>query len=69
MRLSLAQACRLWQIDATTCLAVLDELVAEHYLHRTHDGAYAAFPTTHARFAKATLSDSRTTAPRSRHRA
>lgn len=69
LRLTVAQACRLWQVDAATCVAILDRLVAECYLHRTHDGAYAAFPSTRARTAKATLPDSRSTAPRSRYRA
>jgi hypothetical protein len=44
--LTLAQACRLWQIDLTTCEAVMQILVGERFLHRTIDGAFIAFPTT-----------------------
>lgn len=55
LRLSLAQACRLWQLDATTCLALLDELVAEGYLHHTREGMYIAFPIARPRPAKADL--------------
>jgi hypothetical protein len=55
LRLNLAQACRLWQLDGTTCLALLDQLVVEHFLHRTHDGAYVAFPGARPKPAKAAL--------------
>ncbi len=62
LRLDLPQACRLWQLHAETCLALLEELVARHYLHRTHNGAYAAFPSMRPRPAKASLSTSQSTA-------
>lgn len=55
LRLNLAQACRLWQLDGTTCLALLDHLVVERFLHRTHDGAYVAFPGARPKPAKAAL--------------
>jgi hypothetical protein len=44
LRLTLAQACRLWQVDALTCEAILRALVNEKFLHRTRDGAYVALP-------------------------
>jgi hypothetical protein len=44
LRLTFAQACRLWQLDEPTCRAVLDRLVTEQVLHRTEDGAYVAWP-------------------------
>lgn len=46
MRLTVAQARRLWQLDAGQCDAVLEALVAEGFLVRTHDGAYIALPST-----------------------
>jgi len=48
LRLTFEQACRLWQVDAATCCCVLENLVAEGFLHRTHEGAYCAFPQTRA---------------------
>jgi len=44
LRLTLAQACRLWQVDRTTCESVLERLVAERLLVQTRDGAYIALP-------------------------
>ena len=69
LRLSLAQACRLWQLDGTTCLALLDQLVVEHFLHRTHDGAYVAFPSTRTKPAKAALPITHPTGADARRRA
>jgi hypothetical protein len=46
LRLTTAQACRLWQLDAKTCETVLARLLDEHFLHCTRDGAYVAFPET-----------------------
>jgi hypothetical protein len=40
LRLTLPQACRLWQIDAVTCEAVLHGLLEERFLARTNDGAF-----------------------------
>ncbi len=42
LRLTFAQACRLWQLDAQTCEAILDRLVRERVLHRSADGRYLA---------------------------
>ena len=58
LRLTFAQACRLWQVDAATCRSVLENLVAERFLHRTQDGAYCAFALTRAVPVKATLASS-----------
>lgn len=44
LRLTFAQACRLWQLDAQTCEAILARLVGERVLHRSTDGRYLAFP-------------------------
>lgn len=59
LRLTLAQACRLWHMDAATCSTALADLLAERFLHRTHDGAYIAFPATRPTPAKATLASTR----------
>ena len=42
LRLTLAQAVRLWAIDAGVCDVLLDALVREKFLARTADGAYIA---------------------------
>lgn len=54
LRLTIAQACRLWQVDRATCERILGELVQERFLQQTRDGAYVAFPA--ARPVKAQLS-------------
>jgi hypothetical protein len=40
LRLTGAQAQRLWGLDAPTCRAVLDALVASHFLALSANGAY-----------------------------
>lgn len=40
--LTVAQASRLWHVDAATCQAVLSRLVSEDFLYRTRDGRYVA---------------------------
>jgi hypothetical protein len=40
LRLTAAQACRLWGVDPTTCGAMLTTLVDANFLFRTRDGAY-----------------------------
>jgi hypothetical protein len=42
LTLTFGQACRLWQVDATTCEAVLQRLLAEGFLVKSASGAYAA---------------------------
>jgi hypothetical protein len=39
LRLTEAQARRLWGVDAATCSALLDALIAAKFLFRTRDGA------------------------------
>ena len=56
LRLTTAQACRLWQLDAATCQAALRRLQDEQFLHCTRDGAYVATPTAGRSLAKASLS-------------
>jgi hypothetical protein len=45
LRLTFAQACRLWQVDAAACEAVLQTLLSENFLVRTTNGAFMALPT------------------------
>jgi hypothetical protein len=40
LRLTVAQAARLWQLDRLECEAVLDFLVRQRLLARTADGAF-----------------------------
>jgi hypothetical protein len=40
LRLTTAQAQRLWQLDADQCEALLDALIEERTLKRTPDGAF-----------------------------
>jgi hypothetical protein len=54
LRLTDAQARRLWGLDAATCSALLDALVAAGFLFRTRDGAIVR--VENARPVKATLS-------------
>ena len=65
LRLTLAQACRLWQVDATTCEGLLDTLIRQHFLARTRDGAFIAVPRWQERPTpqNATLNPSATAAP------
>lgn len=40
LRLTVAQAARLWHVDAATCAEVLGRLVTDRFLTRTRSGAY-----------------------------
>ena len=53
LRLTEAQARRLWGLDAATCAALLSALTEAKFLFRTRDGAFMRFE--HARPAKAAL--------------
>lgn len=64
LRLTFAQACRLWHLDAARCRDVLERLVAEGFIHQTHDGAYTALAATRGTPLKATLASSRSRRPR-----
>ena len=41
LRLTLDQAMRLWNLDRPTCCAVLESLVASHFLYQDSTGRYA----------------------------
>jgi len=44
LRLTFAQACRLWQLDPTTCGVVLERLTRDGVLLQTRQGYYVAGP-------------------------
>jgi len=44
LRLTFAQACRLWQLDPTTCEVVLERLTRDGVLLQTRQGHYIAAP-------------------------
>jgi hypothetical protein len=50
LRLTFAQACRLWQLDEPSCREALLALERESFLRRMRDGSYIALP--HARHAR-----------------
>ena len=41
LRLTVAQAGRLWGLDPPACVDVLDRLITERFLQRRPDGTYA----------------------------
>ena len=49
LRLTYEQACRLWQVDVSTCKRLLDHLVREGSLCKTDSGFYVASETTRKR--------------------
>jgi hypothetical protein len=49
LRLTVAQACRLWHVDASTCEMLFGQLVREGFLYKTDTSAYIAHPTTRKR--------------------
>jgi hypothetical protein len=53
LRLTQAQARRLWGLDAASCEALLGALVKQNFLFRTRDGAFMRIE--HAAPVKATL--------------
>jgi len=40
LRLTFAQACRLWQVETSTCERLLEQLVREGFLSKTDNGVY-----------------------------
>jgi hypothetical protein len=42
LRVTFAQACRLWQLDVSTCEMLLDRLIREGFLWKTNNGFYIA---------------------------
>ena len=65
LRLTFAQACRLWQMDAPTCEMLLEQLVREAFLYKTGNGSYIAISSTSSPQAKAQLPRERIPLPRS----
>jgi len=49
LRLTVAQACRLWQLDVVLCATVFDRLVSEGFLQQTNTGFYLASNDRHTR--------------------
>ena len=45
MRLTQAQACRLWGLDEASCVALLTTLVDAEFLFRTENGAFMRVET------------------------
>jgi hypothetical protein len=45
LRVTFAQACRLWQVDVSTCEMLLDHLIREGFLWKTNNGFYIAAAT------------------------
>jgi len=45
LRLTLPQACRLWQLNPSTCEPLLQALVVEGFLLKTSRGLYVAAPS------------------------
>lgn len=60
LRLTEQQARRLWDLDASTCAALLTSLVDANFLFRTRDGAFMRIE--HARALPAALRDRATSA-------
>jgi len=56
LRLTAAQACRLWGLDAAMCSALLGTLIDARFLFRTRDGAFMRIE--HATPLKASLPSS-----------
>ena len=57
LRLTEAQACRLWGLDAAMCSALVAALIDARFLFRTRDGAFMRIE--HAVPVKASLSSLR----------
>lgn len=57
LRLTIEQACRLWQIESPTCLVLLEQLVHEGTLYRRGDGAYCSFPSMRPKPARMDLGE------------
>jgi len=57
LKLTMAQACRLWAADERVCQAALNALVKEGLLLRTPSGAFIAPPRPRAAAVKVSLPD------------
>jgi hypothetical protein len=56
MKLTTAQACRLWNLKEVQCREALDALIADGFLFRTPSAAFIALPSA-TRMVKANVSD------------
>jgi hypothetical protein len=61
LKLTMAQACRLWSADETVCRDALATLIDEGFLRRTPSGAFIALPRPRGASAKAMLPEPRRT--------
>lgn len=66
LKLSLQEACRLWNLSASACGEALDELRAEGFLYQTPSGAFIAFPSA-TRMIKAETPSQRVRCPHCLH--
>jgi hypothetical protein len=57
LKVTFAQACRLWHADEAKCLAALEALVNEGFLRRSASGAFIALPRPQGKVMKASLTD------------
>jgi DNA-binding GntR family transcriptional regulator len=64
LKLTMAQACRLWHTDENAVQQALETLVAEGFVTRTASGAFMALPRPRARTLKASMSDTHVGATR-----
>jgi hypothetical protein len=64
LKLTMAQACRLWHTDEGAVSEALDALVAEGFVTRTASGAFMALPRPRSKTVKAPLTDSHAGATR-----
>lgn len=60
LKVTFAQACRLWHADEAKCLAALEALVDEGFLRRSPSGAFIALPRPQRNAIKVALADSTT---------
>ena len=55
LRLTRAQAQRLWGLDEPTCVHLLESLTEERFLYRTREGTYARFAESAGPFQQARM--------------
>lgn len=58
LKLTQAQACRLWSLNERDCGEALDALIADRFLYRTPSGAFIMLPSA-GRMLKARATDER----------
>ena len=60
LKISITQACRLWNLNEEVCRDALDALIAEGFLLRTPSGGFIALPSALRMEKAALLQDCRT---------